>query len=41
MVANGRMAAALKARMEDCDGRHPETSVCEDIQIYNDITVGE
>lgn len=38
MVKSGRMGDAIKLRMADCDGRHPETSVCEDIQIYNDIT---
>jgi hypothetical protein len=39
MVANGRMAQVLKDAISLCDGRKPAAeSLCEDIQLYNDVT---
>ena len=38
MVANGQMAAVLKQSVADCNGLRPATSICEDIQLYNDVT---
>jgi hypothetical protein len=40
MVESGRMAAVLKERIADCNGLRPARSVCEDIQLYNDVTGG-
>jgi hypothetical protein len=37
-VANGKMAAVLKERIADCNGFKPNTSDCQDIQIYQDLT---